>query len=195
MDIREKQAEIWEQQLILELQVSCQFLPLYFHDLEKLITCHTCSPLNNQSKLIAINNHCFKIAQETKRRCLSLLLSIYEMKLQAHEQQYQQIFTDLKSVWSRHTSLQGELLLNQIEQCINNRTKELKQTITNKIPAYRGKLLRNRQRASLSPAQTVIGISPEPYLDVISNPFDRREWHYLSLGKSIFLTCYSFMYL
>jgi hypothetical protein len=32
----------------------------------------------------------------------------------------------------------------------------------------------------------MIGVCPEPYLDLISNPFNTLEWHYLSLGQ-IFL--------
>ncbi|CAF1627964.1 unnamed protein product [Adineta ricciae] len=30
----------------------------------------------------------------------------------------------------------------------------------------------------------MIGVSPEPYLDLILNPFNKREWDYLSLGPS-----------
>ncbi|CAM4787294.1 unnamed protein product [Rotaria magnacalcarata] len=30
----------------------------------------------------------------------------------------------------------------------------------------------------------VIGVSPEPYLDLISNPFNKCQWNYLSLGSS-----------
>ncbi|CAF5084128.1 unnamed protein product, partial [Rotaria magnacalcarata] len=45
-------------------------------------------------------------------------------------------------------------------------------------------ILQNRQRSSST--KNVIGVSPEPYLDLISNPFDKRQWNYLSLGKIIF---------
>lgn len=185
LDVREKQTEIWEQQLIFEIQVSCQFLPMYFNDLETLITYTICIPLNNESQRIHINNQCFKTIQDAKRRCLDIFLSIYEMKLQAYEQQYQKILDDLKSTLIGNTSLQSELLFNQINHYMTNRTKELKQIVVNKIPIYRGKLLRNRQRASASSTKTTINVSPEPYLDLSSNPFDKHEWHYLSLGKSI----------
>ncbi|CAF4947135.1 unnamed protein product, partial [Rotaria socialis] len=30
----------------------------------------------------------------------------------------------------------------------------------------------------------VIGVSSEPYLDLISNPFNKCQWNYLSLGPS-----------
>ncbi|CAF1431400.1 unnamed protein product [Adineta steineri] len=33
-----------------------------------------------------------------------------------------------------------------------------------------------------------IGVSPEPYLDLISNPFNKREWQYVSLGPSYIRT-------
>ncbi|CAF5224831.1 unnamed protein product, partial [Rotaria magnacalcarata] len=40
----------------------------------------------------------------------------------------------------------------------------------------------NRQRSSST--KYVIGVSPEPYLDLISNPFDKCQWNYLSFGPS-----------
>ncbi|CAF1393904.1 unnamed protein product, partial [Rotaria magnacalcarata] len=43
-------------------------------------------------------------------------------------------------------------------------------------------ILQNRQRSSST--KNVIGVSPEPYLDLISNPFDKRQWNYLSFGPS-----------
>ena len=54
------------------------------------------------------------------------------------------------------------------------------QKIIDQIPIYQGKLIRNRQLATKT--RTTVGISPEPYLDLISNPFNKREWHFLSLG-------------
>ena len=38
-----------------------------------------------------------------------------------------------------------------------------------------------------SELKNMIGVSPEPYLDHISNPFNKRQWNYLSLGKTNFL--------
>jgi hypothetical protein len=145
--------------------------------------------LNNEQKLIEINNQRYKIVQDAKRRWLNISLSIYEMKLQGYEQEYQEILIQLRSLLllNNNTSLlHGETLFNQIDEYLTNRTKELKQNvIINKIPAIRSKLFRNNQRSSL--AKTMIGVSPEPYLDLIFNPFDRLEWHYLSLGMKIIL--------
>ena len=52
------------------------------------------------------------------------------------------------------------------------------------MSSFRKILLQNRQRASS--IKTTIGISPEPYLDLISNPFNTRQWDYRSLGKIFF---------
>jgi hypothetical protein len=41
-------------------------------------------------------------------------------------------------------------------------------------------VLKNR---AISINTNIIGVSPEPYLDLISNPFNALEWHHLSLGK------------
>ncbi|CAF1477135.1 unnamed protein product [Rotaria sordida] len=53
---------------------------------------------------------------------------------------------------------------------------------TTKMTNFQKKLLRQRQRSSV--AKNAIGVSPEPYLDLISNPFNRFEWDHLSLGPS-----------
>ena len=103
-------------------------------------------------------------------------MSIYELELQTYEQNYQETLNELS------INLQNELCFSQINEYMRKRTKELKQQIINKIPACRRKLLRNYQRSSSS-KQTTIGISPEPYLDLLSNPFNKHEWHYLSLDK------------
>jgi hypothetical protein len=48
--------------------------------------------------------------------------------------------------------------------------------------SFRRVLLQNRQRSAST--KNTIGVSPEPYLDLISNPFDRRQWNQLSLGNT-----------
>ncbi|CAF4889660.1 unnamed protein product [Rotaria socialis] len=40
-------------------------------------------------------------------------------------------------------------------------------------------ILQNRQRSSST--KNVIGVSSKPYLNLISNPFNKRQWNYLSL--------------
>ena len=177
LNIREQQTKIWEQQLLLEIRVYSKFLPQEYDQLEEMLTFDTCLPSNNNNPLerIQIQNQHFKIIQEAKRQWLNLSMSIYELELQTYEQKYQETLNEL------HINLQNELCFSQINEYMIRQTKELKQQIINKIPAYRRKLLRNYQRSSSK--QTTIGISPEPYLDLLSNPFNKHEWHYLSLGK------------
>ncbi|CAM4819894.1 unnamed protein product [Rotaria magnacalcarata] len=50
------------------------------------------------------------------------------------------------------------------------------------MASFRRIILQNRQRSSST--KNVIGVSPEPYLDLMSNPFNKRQWNYLSLGPS-----------
>ncbi|CAF3299545.1 unnamed protein product [Rotaria socialis] len=50
------------------------------------------------------------------------------------------------------------------------------------MASFRRIILQNRQRSSTK--KNIVGVSPEPYLDLISNPFDKRQWNYLSLGPS-----------
>jgi hypothetical protein len=57
------------------------------------------------------------------------------------------------------------------------------------MASFRKIILQNRQRSSST--KNVIGVSPEPYLDLISNPFDKRQWNYLSLGKTFFLKLFN----
>jgi hypothetical protein len=183
--IREKQTEIWEQQLQLEIRVYSQFLPVEYDHLQDFIQSDMTVVTNARHKLIQINNQRLKIVQDTKRQWLGISLSIYEANLLTYEQQYKEILMELQSLLLRNTSLQGQTLFNHINEYMANRTKEFKQSVIRKIPGIRGRLLRNYQNLSPSATNTMIGVSPEPYLDLISNPFDRLEWHYLSLGISI----------
>ena len=56
-----------------------------------------------------------------------------------------------------------------------------KENIYNKVSSVRMKLLQTRQH--LSSTKNIIGVSSEPYLDLISNQFNQRQWNHLSLGK------------
>ncbi len=73
------------------------------------------------------------------------------------------------------------LLLNKIKEYITYRTDQLRKDGYHKMLSFRGILLQRHQRSSL--AKTTIGVSPEPYLDLISNPFDRRQWNNILNGK------------
>jgi len=169
---------------MLEIRILCKFLPPNFDHLQNFITPITYVPLNNEQKTIQLNNKRYKMIQEAKRTWLHIFLTVYEIKLQEYDQQYQEVLTQLKSLLLHNTSVYGVSLFNQINQYIIYRTNQLKQDIANKMSAFRRKLLLNRQRSSST--KIMISVSPEPYLDLISNPFNTLQWHHLSLGK-IFL--------
>jgi hypothetical protein len=54
------------------------------------------------------------------------------------------------------------------------------------MSSYRRIILQNRQRSSIT--KMIIGVSPEPYLDLIINPFNKCSWDHLSLGNTFFLS-------
>jgi hypothetical protein len=56
--------------------------------------------------------------------------------------------------------------------------------INAEMSSYRRIILQNCQRSSST--KMTIGVSPEPYLDLIMNPFDTRPWNHLSLGNTFF---------
>jgi hypothetical protein len=186
MTIREQQAEIWKEQLMFETRIYCKFLPETFNQLEYFITSIDYLPLNNNEKAIEIKNKRYKLIQEAKRQWLNYFLNIYEIKIQQYEQQYQNEFIKLEPLFLNNNDnmINDTTLLNNINEYINTRINRLKKDIYDKMTCFRKIILQNRQR---SPSiKNVIGVSPEPYLDLISNPFDKRQWNYLSLGKNIF---------
>jgi len=67
----------------------------------------------------------------------------------------------------------GLSLFNDVNRYMTYRTNQLKQDIYKKMSSFRGKLLQHHQR-SLS-TKNMIGVSPEPYLDLISNPFNALQ--------------------
>ncbi len=72
---------------------------------------------------------------------------------------------------------------NYIKDYINSRTSTLQKDIVHQMSSsFRRVLLQNRQRSSST--KNTIGVSPESYLDLISNPFDTRQWSHLSLGNT-----------
>ncbi|CAF1560636.1 unnamed protein product, partial [Rotaria magnacalcarata] len=143
--IREKQAEIWKEQLMLEIQIHCKFLPQNFDQLENFISPTDYSPLNNNQKAIEIKNKHYKIIQEAKRLWLNYSLNIYEIKIQEYEQQYQNEFIKLESFFSNNND---KTILNNIKEHINNRINRLKKDIYDKIASFRRIILQNRQRSS-----------------------------------------------
>jgi hypothetical protein len=183
--IRQKQTEIYEEQVMLEIRILYKFLPLNFDHLQHFITPVTYVPLNNERKAIQLKNEHYKMIQATKRTWLHIFLSTYEIKLQEYDQQYQELLIQLESLLLNNTNVHGVSLFNDINRYMTYRTNQLKQDISNKMSSFQGKLLRNRQRSSST--KNTINVSPEPYLDLDFNPFNTLEWRHLSLGiKKIF---------
>ena len=117
--------------------------------------------MNNTPKMIQFKNQRYKIVQE-------------------YQQEYQSQLIELET-----QLLNSALFYNHAKEYLNYQTEKLKRDINSNMSAFRSKLIQHRQRSST--AKHSIGVSPEPYLDVISNPFNTREWNHLSLGTIVFL--------
>ncbi|CAF1369265.1 unnamed protein product [Adineta steineri] len=170
ISIRQKQAQILEELLQLEMRILDKFLPPELDQQETIVALIAYIPLNNKR---------YKMIQDAKRQWLHISLSVYETKLQEYNHQLESILLD-------NTSLQGTSLLNDISRYVTYRTNEMKQSLSSKMSIFRNKLIQYRK--PLSVKNNFIGVSPEPYLDLKSNPFNKREWQYLSLGPSYIRT-------
>ena len=166
---------------MLEVRIHCQFLPKTFDHLENFVSPSTYSPLNNDQKCIRVKNKRFKIIQEAKRTWLNYLLNAYEVKIQEYEQEYQNEVIQLETQLLENIIADGSALWNHVRDYIHCRTNRLKKETLDAMPSFRGLLLQNRQRSSST--KNTVGVCPEPYLDLISNPFDKRQWAYLCRGK------------
>ncbi|CAF1164425.1 unnamed protein product, partial [Adineta ricciae] len=182
LNIRQKQMEIFEELLQFEMHILCKFLSSEYDHLENVVAPVTYTPLNSKPKSVELNNKRYKIIQDAKHQWLHISLSVYEIKLQEYNQQYEQNVLEFESKLSNYTSTSGVSLLTDTHQYLGYRTNQLKQSILNKMSVFRKKLLQHRQ--NLSANNPIIGVSPEPYLDLDYNPFTKREWQYLSLGPS-----------
>ncbi|CAF3087475.1 unnamed protein product, partial [Rotaria socialis] len=185
MNIREKQATIYEELLMLEMRVLYKFLPKNFDQLERFIAPMIYSPLNNDQKMIEVRNKRYKTIQEAKRIRLNVFLKVYEVQLQEYEvqlqeydQQYENEFLQLQSHLLNNTNNNGSSVYEQIQQHMNCQTNKLKQQVSMKIRSLRRILIKNRRRSSS--AKNTIGVWPEPYIDLLTNVFNRYEWNYLS---------------
>ena len=184
MSIREKQATIYEDLLMLEMRVLYKFLPKNFDQLEEFIAPIIYSPLNNDLKMIEVRNKRYKTIQEAKRIWLNLFLNSHEVQLQEYDQQYENEFLQLQSHLLNNNNINGSSIYEQIQQHMNCQTNKLKQQVSMKIKSLRGILIKNRRRSSST--KNTVGVWPEPYLDLLTNVFNRYEWNYLSLGNSFF---------
>jgi len=181
MTIRDKQANIYEEQLELEMRILYRFLPSNFDDLENFLASDIYLPVIEDQTLIQFKNKRLNIIKETKRQYLKILFHALEIGIQEFDQQYQYELEQLKINLLNQINENNSMMYYHIEEYLNSQTENLKKDISKKILSYRKIFLRNRQRSSKS--KNTISVSPEPYLDLITNPFNKNEWNYLSLGK------------
>jgi hypothetical protein len=183
--IREQQSAIWEELLMLHIRILYKFLPTNFDQLQNFIAPPpiTYSPLNivRQKDSVQFKNKRHKMVQEAKRTWLNVTLSVYEMNIHAYDHQYQEVLIQLESLLLNNASVNGVSLFNEIKQYMIYRVAQIQHDIYKKMSAFREKILQHRQRSSST--RNMIGVSPEPFLDLISNPFNRLQWNHLSLGN------------
>lgn len=172
---------------MLEIRIVCKFLSPNFNHLQNFMAPMNYLPLNNDKKTIEIKNKHYKIIQDGKRIWLNYLLNIYEIKIKDYELQYQNEYLKLKSYLLKNYTTDNTSYLKQIQEYINYRILNLKNDIYDKMSSFRKIILQNRQRSSIKSTKNTIGVWPEPYVDLISNPFNTRQWNYLLLGKTIYL--------
>jgi hypothetical protein len=85
------------------------------------------------------------------------------------------------------TNNSSSLFINHIKELMNCRASRLQKGIYDEMSSFQRITIQNRQRSSSSTAtKHTIGVSPEPHLDLICNPFDTRQWNHLSIGKRNF---------
>ena len=182
--IRQEQMKIWEELLMLEQRVLCEFLPLNFNQMENFIAPLSYSPLIEKHKIIEFKNKHYKIIQEQKRHWLNIFFNAYETRLQEYEQQFQNEFQQFENIQARDqtTTVDSSTLLNNsINEHMIRQTNQLKEDVYRRISSFRDKLIQNRQRSLTT--KTTIAVHPEPYLDLLENPFTTSEWNQLSFGK------------
>jgi len=156
LGIRQKQAEIWEELLMLEMRILCQFLSPNFDDLERFISPVMPISMNNEQRNIRLKNERLRIIQEAKRQWLHLFMTTYEIKLQEYDLQYEQVLEELKSFVYVHSQETHVDIWNEINQCILSYTKQLKQDISRRISGLQRTLQRNHRRSSVG--KKMIGV-------------------------------------
>ena len=182
LSIRQKQVDLWKEFLMLKMRILCKFLPQNFDHLQQFISPIHYAPLNSDRKSTEIRNKHDKYIREAKRTWLNIYFNAYITKIQVYDRQYQNCFTQIESQ-IRNSS--GNVITDnakKLKDYMIDQTNKLKENISKQISIFRKKLLQDRQRSSSS-TKTMVGVSPEPYLDLICNHFDKRQWNYLSFGK------------
>ena len=190
IDIRRKQSEIWEELLRFETRILYKLLPLELNQVESYIAPNISPPtLNNPSAAIQLKNKRYQIIQEAKRQWLDVSLNAYQLQLEEYEQEYETEFSQfqahLSTVTTTVTNTDRSCVLEDIHHYVTHQTGKFKQDIYRRLSGYQRNLVQRRHHSRT--AKETVGVSPEPHLDLLSNPFTQREWDYLSLGKRIFL--------
>ena len=183
MTIQQQQANIWKEFLILETRILCKFLPSNFNDLEHLIAPpNLYSPMIINSQVIQFNNRRSQIIKEAKRNWLNISFNVYEFKIQEFEEQCQSELKQLETQLLNGTiNDNGTVVHTHLQEYLTYERAKLKNSIHSQVSLFRIKLLQQRRHSSQT--KHTVGVSSEPYLDLISNPFTKTEWNHLSLGK------------
>ncbi|CAF1383311.1 unnamed protein product [Adineta steineri] len=106
--IREKQSQILEELLQLEMRILYKFLPSDLDQQEKIVALIAYIPLNNKR---------YKMIQDAKRQWLHISLSVYETKLQEYNHQ-------LESILLNNTSLQVPSYIRTNQSAIRPRKQQ-----------------------------------------------------------------------
>ena len=169
---------------MLETRILCQFLLSNFNDLEDLTAPpNLYSPMIINSQVIQFNNRRSQIIKEAKRNWLNISFNVYEFQIQEFEEQHQSELKQLETQLLNCTTNDGNgiVVYNHLLKYLTYERTKLKNAIHSQVLLFHRQLL--QQRRHLSQTKHTCGVSSEPYLDLISNPFTQTEWNYLSLGK------------
>ncbi|CAF1153815.1 unnamed protein product [Rotaria sordida] len=184
VSIRKEQVELWKEFLMLKMRILFKFLPPNFDYLQQFISPIHYSPLNNDRKTIELRNKHDKYIREAKRTWLNIYFNAYITKIQVYDRQYQNCFTQLESQIKNSSGSVNTDNVKKVKDYMIDQTNKLKDNISKQISTFCKKLLQDRQNLSSS-MQNIISASPEPYLNLITNHFDKRQWNYLSYGPSM----------
>jgi hypothetical protein len=170
------------------MRILYKFLPETCDHLEHCITPVAYTPLNaHHQTAIDLKNQRDNIIRQAKRTWLHHILHAYESDIRDDERHYQTEYDVLEVSFSTPTWTHDDISAWQsTRDYLVEQTNQWRESIREEVSSSRRRLLQNRQRTSSSSSSSwkdTIGVSPQPYLDLIFNPFNHREWHYLCLGK------------
>ncbi|CAF1434632.1 unnamed protein product [Adineta steineri] len=178
IQLRQTQLEGFEELLKLEAQISIEFLPKNFDHLENFIAPQIYLPVIKNDPIIQYKQQRYKIIQEAKRTWLNIFVDAFAIQYQEELKKFQMICVN--------DSQKNEYiaLFTSCINYINHRTNRIKREIyAEKIPVYRRKLLRHRQR-HLKSKKEIVNVRPRIILDLIRHPFTSNELDYLSRGPN-----------